>query len=150
MFPFLSCCIWLSSWEHAKISTPSVNEEVLEPVFPTAAADDFILPPPPPHCTHAALPTALSSLSGYFAMQISSLCTISRERKKKNKNRRLSFGNLRHLSYTLPSPVTKALQTDSFHSRSCIQQAFADYITFTNLKFLSSPKSSMHLGIKFL
>lgn len=62
-----------------------MNEEVLEPVFPTAAADDFILPPPPPHCTHAALPTALPSLSGYFAMQISFLCTISRERKKKTK-----------------------------------------------------------------
>lgn len=95
----------------------------------------------------AAFPLLKVTLAGYFVMQLNPLCTISRGEEQ---NSRALFRNQLLLPYMLPSTVTKTLHTTSFHSRSYIQQAFADYITFTNLRFLSSPRSSMHLRIKFL
>lgn len=113
--------------------------------IPTAASDDFILPPPLySSCRTSFAGNSTAGNSTVSADKPSLHHFLGRETELKTL-----FGNLLLLFCMLPSPG-RAPHAASFHPGSCPQRAFADCITFTNLKFLSSPQSSMHLGIKFL
>lgn len=129
-------------------SFAGISDSVFRKTFysiPTTASDDFILPPPPLYSSCSTSFAGNSTIWLYFSADKPSLYhCLERETELKTP-----FGNLLLFFCVLPSPG-RAPHAASLHSGSCPQRAFADCITFTNLKFLSSPQSSMHLGIKFL